>query len=99
MLIKIQKLCTGFHWLRGSFHSEQMINYGTNVVGGVTPGKGGKIHLGKPVFNTVQQTINQTDANLNHFVPAGFAADAIMEACDAGIKVIVAITEGYRLVT
>ena len=75
-----------------------MINYGTNIVGGVTPGKGGKIHLGKPVFNTVQQAINQTDADTSIiFVPAGFAADAIMEACDAGIKVIVAITEGIPI--
>ena len=88
----------GFTGSEGSFHSEQMINYGTNIVGGVTPGKGGKIHLGKPVFNTVQQAINQTDADTSIiFVPAGFAADAIMEACDAGIKVIVAITEGIPI--
>jgi succinyl-CoA synthetase alpha subunit len=88
----------GFTGSEGSFHSEQMINYGTNIVGGVTPGKGGKIHLGKPVFNTVQQAINQTDADTSIiFVPAGFAADAIMEACDAGLKVIVAITEGIPI--
>ncbi len=88
----------GFTGSEGSFHSEQMISYGTNVVGGVTPGKGGKTHLGKPVFNTVEQAVHQTDADTSIiFVPAGFAADAIMEACDAGIKVIVAITEGIPI--
>ena len=88
----------GFTGSEGSFHSEQMISYGTNVVGGVTPGKGGKTHLGKPVFNTVEQAVHQTDADTSIiFVPAGFAADAIMDACDAGIKVIVTITEGLPI--
>ena len=72
-----------------------MIDYGTNVVGGVTPGKGGKTHLGKPVYNTVKDAVGETSANTSIiFVPAGFAADAILEAADAGIEVIVAITEG-----
>ena len=85
----------GFTGSEGSFHSEQMIDYGTNIVGGVTPGKGGKTHLGKPVFNTVSQAVKSTGANTSIiFVPAAFAPDAIFEACDAGIKVIVAITEG-----
>ena len=85
----------GFTGSEGTFHSEQMINYGTNIVGGVTPGKGGGNHLGKPVFNTVKDAVLVTDANTSIiFVPALFAADAILEAADAGIKVIVAITEG-----
>jgi len=88
----------GFTGSEGSFHSEQMIDYGTNIVGGVTPGKGGMIHLGKPVFNTVDQAVKQTGANTSIiFVPAGFASDAIYEACDSGIKVIVAITEGIPI--
>ena len=88
----------GFTGSEGSFHSEQMIDYGTNIVGGVTPGKGGKTHLGKPVFNTVSQAVKQTGANTSIiFVPAAFAPDAIFEACDAGIKVIVAITEGIPI--
>ena len=88
----------GFTGSEGSFHSEQMIDYGTNIVGGVTPGKGGKIHLGKPVFNTVSQAVKSTGANTSIiFVPAAFAPDAIFEACDAGIKVIVAITEGIPI--
>ena len=79
----------------GTFHSQQMIEYGTNIVAGVTPGKGGLIHLDKPVFNTVEDAVNATDANTSIiFVPAGFAADAIFESVDAGIKVIVCITEG-----
>ena len=88
----------GFTGSEGSFHSEQMIDYGTNIVGGVTPGKGGKIHLGKPVFNTVSQAVKSTRANTSIiFVPAAFAPDAIFEACDSGIKVIVAITEGIPI--
>ena len=88
----------GFTGSEGSFHSEQMIDYGTNIVGGVTPGKGGKTHLGKPVFNTVSQAVKSTSANTSIiFVPAAFAPDAIFEACDAGIKVIVAITEGIPI--
>jgi len=85
----------GFTGSEGTFHAEQMIEYGTNVVGGVTPGKGGQVHLGKPVFNTVSEAINIAKANTSIiFVPAGFAADAIMEAADAGLKTIIAITEG-----
>lgn len=85
----------GFTGSEGSFHAQQMLEYGTNVVGGVTPGKGGSQHLGKPVFNTVQDAVDQTGANVSIiFVPPAFAADAIMEAADAGIAVIIAITEG-----
>jgi succinyl-CoA synthetase alpha subunit len=85
----------GFTGSEGSFHAQQMLEYGTNVVGGVTPGKGGSQHLGKPVFNTVQDAVNATGADVSIiFVPPAFAADAIMEAADAGIGVIIAITEG-----
>jgi succinyl-CoA synthetase alpha subunit len=85
----------GFTGSEGTFHAEQMIAYGTNVVGGVTPGKGGQMHLNKPVFNTVQDAVNIAKADVSViFVPPAFAADAIMEAADAGIKVIVCITEG-----
>ena len=85
----------GFTGSEGTFHAEQMIAYGTNVVGGVTPGKGGQIHLDKPVFNTVSEAVKLAKANTSIiFVPASFAADAIMEAADSGVETIIAITEG-----
>ncbi len=85
----------GFTGGEGTFHAEQMIEYGTNIVGGVTPGKGGQEHLGKPVFNTVAEAVEKVAADTSIlFVPPAFAADAIMEAAEAGIKVIITITEG-----
>lgn len=88
-------ICQGFTGKQGTFHTEQAIAYGTNMVGGVTPGKGGSSHLGLPVFNTVHDAVRETGADATMiYVPAAFAGDAILEAADAGIKVIACITEG-----
>ena len=92
---KTKVIVQGFTGKIGTFHAEEMMNYGTNLVGGVTPGKGGQEHLGKPVFNTVKEAVKEAGAEASIiFVPAAFAADSIMEAADAGIKYCVAISDG-----
>ena len=97
ILVNLQTkvICQGFTGAQGTFHSEQAIAYGTKMVGGVTPGKGGNDHLGLPVFNTVDEAVHKTEANASViYVPPPFAADAILEAIDAKLELIVCITEG-----
>jgi len=96
---KTKVICQGFTGKHGTFHSEQALKYGTNLVGGVTPRKGGQIHLGKPVFNSVKDAVTATNANASMiYVPAKFAANAIIEAINASIEIIVCITEGIPVI-
>ena len=92
---KSRVIIQGFTGSEGTFHAQQMIDYGTNIVGGITPGKGGRLHLGLPVFNTVREAVRSTGADVSVvFVPPAAGADAIMEAAEGGIRLVVAITEG-----
>ena len=94
---KTRVIVQGFTGDKATFHANEMIQYGTNVVGGVTPGKGGRMHLDRPVFNTVQEAVRATGAQASlAFVPPPYAADALMEAADAGLELVCIITDGMR---